>query len=65
MDIFDAIFIGAETYINIKNDMKYNDDPLESLFSNILKSKYKVDKMYEDEIKEINKRSDIFWELLD
>ena len=65
MDIFDAISIFGETYINTKNDMKHNDDPLEASLSNFLKSKKKIDKMYDDELKEINKRSDLLRDLLE
>ena len=65
MDIFDAISIIGETYCNTKNDMKYNDDPLEVSLSNFLKSKKKIDKMYDDEMKSYNKRRDLLLDLFD
>jgi len=64
MDIFDAITVFGETYVNTKKDMKHNNDPLEASLSNFLKSKAKIDKMYDDEIKEMNKRSDLLRDLL-
>jgi len=65
MDIFDAISIFGETYTNTKNDMNHNDDYLKVLADNFAKSKNKIDRMYDDEMKEYNKRSELLWELLD
>jgi len=60
MDIFDAISVIGENYINTKNDMKYNNDHIEVLAKNFIKTKNKIDKMYDDDMKEINKRSYFF-----
>ena len=63
MDLFDIFSAVGETYINTKNDMKHNNDYIEVLADNFLKSKKKIDKMYDDEIKRDNKRSNIFLDL--
>jgi len=65
MDIFDAISVFGESYLNIKEDMKSNNDPIEILTKNFAKDKAKIDKMYDDEIKSSNKISEAIWELLD
>jgi hypothetical protein len=65
MDIFDAISIFGETYSDCKKGCKKNKDYLEVACKSFNKSKKKIDKMYDDEIKKINKKSDIFWDLLD
>jgi len=65
MDIFDAISILGDFYCNTKNDMKYNKDYIEVSYKNFIKSKNKIDKMYDDEIDNSNKISEAIWQLLD
>jgi len=64
MDFFDTLSIMGEAYCNIKNDMNHNDDYVEVLAKNFVKGKAKIDKLYDDEIKKINKRSDRLRDLL-
>jgi len=65
MDIFDAISVFGETYCDTKKGMKKNKDYIAAAAKSFNKSKKKIDKMYDDEIKSYNKKSDIFWDLLD
>jgi len=65
MDIFDAISVFGETYCDYKKGCKKNKDYVAAAAKSFNKSKKKIDKMYDDEIKEINKKSSIFWDLLD
>lgn len=65
MDIFDALSIFGETYINTKKDVEHSDDCIEAFFNNFLKTKSKIDKMYDDEINKRNKTGEATWELID
>ena len=65
MDIFDIFSAVGETYINTKDDLKYNNDPIEVVSKNFLNGKKKIDKIYDDEIKSYNKKSALLRDLLD
>ena len=65
MDIFDAISVFGETYNDYKKGCKNNDDYLEVACKSFNKSKKKIDKMYDDEIRSSNKISEAIWSLLD
>jgi len=65
MDIFDAISVIGETYSNTKKGRKKNKDYLDAACKSFNKSKKKIDKMYDDEIRNSNKISEAIWELLD
>ena len=65
MDIFDAISIFGETYCDTKKGMKKNKDYIEAAAKSFNKSKKKIDKMYDDEMREYNKRRNAIWDLLD
>jgi len=65
MDIFDAISIFGETYVNYKKGCKKDKDHLKVACKTFNESKAKIDKMYEDEINSSNKISEAIWELVD
>jgi len=65
MDIFDAVSILGESYINIKNNMKNDDDPIEFVIKDFARTKASVDKLYNDEIESFNKERLAKWRLLD
>jgi len=56
MDIFDAISIFGETYSDAKKGMKKNKDYVAAVCKSFNKSKKKIDKMYDDEIKKIRRK---------
>ena len=65
MDIFDAISVFGETYCDAKKGMKKNKDYVAAAAKSFNKSKKKIDKMYDDEIRSSNKISEAIWSLLD
>jgi len=65
MDFFDILYVASETYCETKKDMDHNNDYIEVAAINFMKSKSKIDKMYDDEIKSYNKRSDLLRDLFD
>jgi len=65
MDLFDVVSTFGETYCDYKKGCKKNKDYVAAAAKSFNKSKKKIDKMYDDEIKSYNKRSDLLRDLFD
>jgi len=65
MDFFDILYVASETYCETKKDMDRNNDYIEVAAMNFMKSKNKIDKLCDKEMRDYNKKRKKEWQLLD